>query len=107
MMCLPALAAAIAISGCELFGVAMSTTSMLGSSITLRQSLEEFSKPKRAAASRAKSSLTSTTVLRTGMAGAGQKNIGMAAYASECALPMKPAPIRATLSFCMVNLQSE
>jgi len=39
-MCFPASAAAIAISACELFGVAMSITSIDGSAITARQSLE-------------------------------------------------------------------
>jgi hypothetical protein len=37
-------------------------------------------------------------ILLTGSAGAGQKNIGIAAYASECAFPMKPAPINPTFT---------
>ena len=73
--------------------------SISGSSTTDRQSDVLFSKPNRCAASAAMESLTSTIVLRTGIAGAGQKNIGMAMYASECALPIKPAPIRPTFNF--------
>ena len=38
MMCLPAFAAAIAISACRWLGVAMSTMSIAGSSTTVRQS---------------------------------------------------------------------
>jgi hypothetical protein len=45
--------------------------------------------------------LASAMTLRTGIAGAGQKNMGMAAYAREWALPMKPPPMRPTLRFCM------
>jgi hypothetical protein len=78
-MCLPARAAAIAISACRSLGVAMSTMSMSGSSTTRRQSLVALSKPNRAAASAAISSVASARTLRTGIAGAGQKNIGMAA----------------------------
>ena len=79
MMCFPASAAAIAISGCRWFGVAMSTMSMEGSSMTRRQSPVLDSKPNRAAPSAASSSVASAITARTGMAGAGQKNMGMAA----------------------------
>jgi hypothetical protein len=43
MMCLPALAAAMAISACTLLGVQMSTTSISGGA-TARQSLDGFVK---------------------------------------------------------------
>ena len=79
MMCLPALAAAMAISACTLLGVQMSTTSTSGRATTARQSDEASSKPNRCRAASAAPSVTSTTTLRCGMAGAGQKNIGMAA----------------------------
>src|SRR3569623_2045768 len=86
MMCLPAMAAAMAISACELFGVQISTMSISGRATMLRQSDEAASKPKRSRAVLAISSLTSTTTLRTGIAGAGQKNMGIAAYAMAWAL---------------------
>jgi hypothetical protein len=79
MMCLPALAAAMAISACTLLGVQISTTSISGRATTLRQSLDASSKPKRRRASSAAPSVMSTTTLRCGMAGAGQKNIGIEA----------------------------
>jgi hypothetical protein len=41
-------------------------------------------------------------VWRTGRAGAGQKNMGIAAYASECAFPMNPAPMRPTFNDVIV-----
>lgn len=47
--------------------------SISGSSTTDRQSEVLFSKPNLCAASAAMESLTSTIVLRTGIAGAGQK----------------------------------
>jgi hypothetical protein len=79
MMCLPASAAATAISRCVSFGVAISTMSIVGSSITRRQSPVEVSKPNRSAASAASFSPTSAITFRCGIAGAGQKNIGIAA----------------------------
>jgi len=45
----------------------------------LRQSDVDFSKPKRRAASLASSSVASAITARTGTAGAGQKNMGIAA----------------------------
>ena len=39
----------------------------------------------------------STSTFRFGIPGAGQKNMGIAAYAAACAFPMKPPPIMAML----------
>ena len=57
------------------------------------QSVEYASKPSLSFASLAMSSFISTIIFFTGIAGAGQKNIGIPAYAMECALAINPAPI--------------
>jgi hypothetical protein len=74
--------------------------------MTARQSDDASSKPKRCLASWASSSLTSTTTLRCGTAGGGQKNIGIAAYAMACAFPMKPPPIIARLSVLVIVIRA-
>ena len=79
MMCLPAWAAAIAISAWLSLGVTMSIRSMSGRATTARQSLDASSNPKRWRPFSAAAGLMSTKTLRTGINGAGQKNIGMAA----------------------------
>ena len=81
----------------------MSTMSMVGSSMMRRQSPVLDSKPNLLAPSAASSSVASAMTALTGMAGAGQKNIGMDAYAMEWALPMNPAPMRPTRSSRMVE----
>ena len=77
--CLPALSAAMAISAWLSLGVTMSTTSMSSRLTTAAQSADDSSKPSRVAPVTARSAVTSTRTLRCGIAGAGQKNIGIAA----------------------------
>lgn len=83
MICLPASAVAIAISACALFGVQISTTSISGLLIMLCQSVENDSKASFSFASFAISVSISMIIFLTGIAGAGQKNIGIPAYAID------------------------
>lgn len=83
MICLPASAVAIAISACALFSVQISTTSISGLLIMLCQSVENDSKASFSFASFAISVSISMIIFLTGIAGAGQKNIGIPAYAID------------------------